>query len=214
MRKTSLLDALFPKTRQGLLATLYMDAAREWYLSDLARHLGVPPSSLQRELANLVAADILHRRNDGNRSYYSAQTENPIFADLYGLLIKTAGLRDVLVSCLGPFRNRIKVAFVYGSIAKQEERATSDIDLMIIGQVGLAELSKALKTAEEKLLRPVNPSIYTPEEIAEKLSAGHHFLRTVMSEEKLFVLGDKDDLAAATKREPSKASRDKQARTR
>src|SRR4051812_129243 len=161
MRKTSPLDALFPKTRQGLLATLFMDAAREWYHSDLARHLGVPPSNLQRELANLVTAGILRRRDDGNRSYYSAQTESPLFADLYGLLLKTAGLKDVLVSCLKPYRDRIDVAFIYGSVARQEERPGSDIDLMIIGQVGLAELAKALKAAEEQLLRPVNPSIYT-----------------------------------------------------
>ena len=214
MRKTSPLDALFPKTRQGLLATLYMDAAREWYLSDLARRLGVPPSSLQRELAKLVAAGILRRRDDGNRCYYSAQSESPIFADLYGLLLKTAGLKDVLASCLEPFRDRINVAFVYGSIARQEEQSASDIDLMIIGRVGLAELAKALRNSEEKLLRPVNPSVYAPEEIAEKLSAGHHFVGTVMSKEKLFVVGDKDELAAATKSKPHQASRYKQARTR
>src|SRR3954454_15091934 len=125
MRKTSPLDALFPKTRQGLLATLYMDAAREWYLSDLARRLGVTPSSLQRELANLVAAGILRRRDDGNRRYYSAQAESPIFTDLHGLLLKTAGLKDILATCLTPFRDRITVAFIYGSIARQEERPGS-----------------------------------------------------------------------------------------
>ena len=214
MRKKSPLDALLPKTRQGLLATLYMDAGKEWYLSDLARHLKVPTSSLQRELASLVGAGILQRRGDGNRSYYSAQTESPIFADLYGLLLKTAGLKDVLASCLAPFRERISAAFVYGSFARQEEQPASDIDLMIIGQIGLAELAKVLRHAEDKLLRPVNPSIYTPEEVAEKLSSGHYFLGTVMSKEKLFVLGDKDDLEAAIKLKPCSASRDKQARTR
>lgn len=202
MRKTSPLDALFPKTRQAVLATVYMDPTREWYLSDLARHIGVTPSSLQREIVSLVRAGILRRREDGNRVYYSAETESPIFGDLHGLLLRTAGLRDVLAESLEPFRERIAVAFVYGSLARNEEQPSSDIDLMVIGSVGLAELARALKDAEDMLLRPVNPSIYTPEEIAEKLATGHHFLDTVMSKEKLFVLGGKDDLAAVTKREP------------
>jgi IS30 family transposase len=85
---------------------------------------------------------------------------------------------------------------------------------MVIGRIGLAELAPALKSAEEKLLRPVNPSIYTPEEIAEKLASGHHFLETVMSREKLFVLGDKDDLATATERKPRPDAPNKQAGAR
>src|SRR5271166_3024289 len=129
MRKTNPLDALFPKTRQALLATLFRDAKREWYLSELARHLHVPPSSFQRELERLIAAGILRRRKDGNRTYYSAQIESPIFGDLHGIFLKTAGLKDVLASCLEPFRDRIDVAFVYGSIARHEEGPTSDIDL-------------------------------------------------------------------------------------
>jgi uncharacterized protein len=214
MRKTSPLDALFPKTRQAVLATVYMDPTREWYLSDLARHIGVTPSSLQRELVSLVQAGILRRREDGNRAYYSAETESPIFGDLHGLLLRTAGLRDVLAESLEPFRDRVRVAFVYGSLARQEEQPRSDIDLMVIGSVGLAELAPALKHAEERLLRPVNPSIYSPEEIAEKLASGHHFLETVMSKEKLFVLGDKDDLAAATQYEPRPDAPNEQARAR
>jgi len=200
--KTSPLDALFPKTRQAILAAVYSDPAREWYLSDLARHLGVTPSSLQREVVRLVGAGILRRREDGNRAYYAAETKSPIFGDLRGLLMRTAGLRDVLVKSLDPFRGRIDVAFVYGSLARHEEMPTSDIDLMVIGRIGLAELAPALKEAEGRLLRPVNPSLYTPEEIAEKLAAGHHFLKTVMSKEKLFVLGGKDDLAAVTQLKP------------
>src|SRR4051794_35823932 len=96
MRNSSPLDALFPKTRQAVLATVYMDPSREWYLSDLARHIGVTPSSLQREIVSLVRAGILRRREDGNRAYYKAETESPIFGDLHGLLLRTAGLRDVL----------------------------------------------------------------------------------------------------------------------
>jgi DNA-binding transcriptional ArsR family regulator len=87
-----------------------MDPGREWYLSDLARHLRVSPSSLQRELASLVDVEILRRRVDGNRVYYRAEVDNPIFEDLRGLLLRTAGLKDVLTECLAEFRGRIDVA--------------------------------------------------------------------------------------------------------
>lgn len=202
MRK-SLLDALFPKTRQAVLNATVMNYRREWYLSDLARHLKVQPSSLQRELSNLVAAGILRRRDEGNRTYYKADIDCPVFGDLYEIFMKTVGLRDVLAEKLEPFAGRIRVAFVYGSIARAEENSTSDVDVMIIGEVGLADLALALRSAENLLMRTVNPSIYTPKEIAEKLAAGHHFLTTVMSKEKLFVIGSKDDLAAITERKPS-----------
>ncbi len=211
MRKFTSLDALFPKTRQAVLSVLYLDPTREWYLSDLARHLKSQPSSLQRELANLVAGGLLRRRDDGNRAYYIAERESPIFGDLQGLLLRTTGLRDVLARFLEPFRDRIAVAFVHGSLARKEEQPRSDVDLMVIGRLGLAELAGALKDVEERLLRPVNPSIYSPGEIAEKLAAGHHFLSAVMSKEKLFVIGDQDDLAAATERETRSDAPDEQA---
>ena len=126
---------------------------REWYLSDLARHIGVSPSSLQRELAGPVAVETRRRRVDGNRVYYRAEADNPIFGDLRGLLLRTAGLKDVLVECLAGFRSRIDAAFVYGSVARGDESAASDVDLMVIGNVGLSELVPALKNAEARPLR-------------------------------------------------------------
>ncbi len=212
MRKKNSLDALFPRIRQAVLATVYGDSSREWYLSDLARTIGVTPSSLQRELLSLVRGGILRRREEGNRVFYSAETESPIFGDLHGLLVRTVGLHDVLEENLERFRDRIAVAFVYGSLARREEQPRSDIDLMIIGRVGLAELAPALKIAERKLLRPLNPSVFTAPEVAEKLATGHHFLNTVMNQEKLFVLGGQNELAAATQHEPSSNAPDKPAR--
>jgi uncharacterized protein len=214
MRRKNALDALFPRIRQAVLAATLMDPTREWYLSDLARHIGVAPSSLQRELASLVEAGILRRRADGNRTYYRAETDNPIFGDLRGLLLRTAGLKDVLAECLARFRSRIDVAFVYGSIAREDDHAASDVDLMIIGDVRLSELATALKDAEDRLLRPVNPSIYTPAEAAVKLRAGHHFLGTVMGGVKLFIVGGRDELAAALEHEPRPAAHHEQARAR
>jgi DNA-binding transcriptional ArsR family regulator len=212
MRKDRLLDALFPRTRQAILATALMDPAREWYLSDLARHLGVRPSSLQRELASLAEGGILRRRVDGNRTYYRAETNSPIFGDLRELMLKTAGLRECLADALTPFQDRIQVAFVYGSVARSDAHAASDIDLMIVGRIGLSELAQALREAEGALQRPVNPSIYTTEEFARKLAEGHHFLAGVMQGEKVFILGDSDDLEAALGREASSAAHHEQTR--
>jgi predicted nucleotidyltransferase len=191
---------------------LYRDPTREWYLSELARHLKVKPSSLQRELANLVEAGIFCKRADGNRTYYAAETESPIFNDLRGLFLRTAGLRDVLAASLESHSDRIDVAFVYGSIARQDEHAGSDVDLMVIGRVGLADIALALKDAERVLLRPVNPSVYTRAEVAKRLAIGHHFLTSVMNGEKLFILGSKDDLAAAINRKRGSDARDDQTR--
>ena len=125
MRTTRAIDALFPRTRQGVLAATLLRPDRWWYLSDLARHLRVPPSSLQRELAALTAAGILRRRRDGNRVYFQPNPECPLFAELQGMLLKTAGLVDVLREALRPLSASIDWAFVYGSIANSQERASS-----------------------------------------------------------------------------------------
>src|SRR5919108_2876324 len=206
MRKSRALDALFPRTRQALLAATVLHPERWWYLSDLAKHLDVRPSSLQRELAALVDAGILRRRRDGNRVYFQPNPDCPFLPELQGLLVKTAGVVDTLQEVLSRFAKRIDWAFVYGSMARAEELASSAVDLMIIGKVGLAELTPALRRVEGRLGRAVNPTLYTREEFATKLHAGHHFLKTVLDGEKLFILGDPHELAAATHRPPGAAT--------
>lgn len=214
MRKSRALDALFPRIRQALLAATLLHPERWWYLSDLAKHLGVRPSSLQRELAALVEAGILNRRQDGNRVYFHPNPDCPFLPELQGLLVKTAGVVDVLRQALKSFTKRIDWAFVYGSMARATEVASSDVDLMIIGEVGLADLTPALRRAEARLGRPVNPTLYTPEEFATKLQAGHHFLKAVLDGEKLSVLGDPHDLAAAPQHPPGAATHDQPSRAR
>jgi predicted nucleotidyltransferase len=174
-----------------------MHPDRWWYLSDLAKHLEVSPSSLQRELALLSTAGILLRRRDGNRVYFQADSACPLLPELQGLLLKTVGLVDVLREELEPVTDRITWAFVYGSVARGEELNSSDVDLMIIGDVGLAAVTMPLQRAEGRLLRPVNPTVYTRAEVAGKFFAGHSFLREVLRGDKLFVMGRADDLESA-----------------
>src|SRR6266702_3772139 len=198
MRKSKAIDALFPRTRQAILTATLLHPDRWWYLSDLAKHLSVRPSSLQRELAALTNAEILYRRRDGNRVYFQANPDCPFLPELQGLLVKTAGMVDVLRETLAPFAKRIDWAFIYGSVARAEELAASDVDLMIIGKVGLAALSQALRRAEKRLSRAVNPTLYTREEFDTKLCARDHFLTSVLDGAKLSILGDPHDLAAAS----------------
>lgn len=194
MRRPSVLAALFTAPRQGLLVSTLLEPERWWYLSDLARHLGVHHATLQRELGRLSAAGILVTRRDGNRVYYRANADSPIFPELRALLAKTAGLVDLLRESLQPFATRIGSAFVFGSIARASETPESDVDLMIIGEVALRELAPALRKAEKALRRPINPSLYRPAEFVEKVAAGSGFVREVLNEKKLFVVGDQNGL--------------------
>ena len=206
MRKSRVLDTLFPRIRQAILAATVLHLDRWWYLSDLAKHLGVRPSSLQRELTALADAGILRRRHDGNRVYFQANPDCPFLPELQGLLAKTAGVVDVLREELEPFAARIDSAFIYGSMARAQEIATSDVDLMIIGQVGLAELAPALRGAEQRLSRPVNPSLYSLAEFVTKAQGGHPFIKTVLDGDKLFIFGSLHEPAAATQHPPGTAA--------
>ena len=212
--RTKPLDALFPRTRQGILAATLLQPDRWWFMADLARHLGVPPSSLQRELPALVASGILQSRREGKQLYYQPNPDSPILPELRGLLLKTAGLVDVLREALAPHASRIASAFVYGSFAKGTEVGASDVDVLVIGDIPLAVLSPALQRAEEQLRREVNPSVYTPVELAKKLKAGHHFLSEVLEGPKLFILGSAVELERSSQQSVHRTPRDELRRTR
>lgn len=214
MRKSPTLDALFTVPRQGILAATLMEPRRWWYLSDLARHLGVHHATLQRDLARLTGAGILLKRRDGNRVYYRANSESPIFAELSALLMKTAGLVDVLKDALRPFERIIHLAFVYGSFAGSTEVSESDIDFMILGDVTLRDLAPVLPRLERTLSRPVNPSIYRPAEFVEKASSENHFIRDVLRSKKLFIIGNQDDLDKLAQGRASAKTLARQARNR
>jgi uncharacterized protein len=213
-RKSSIVDALFPKVRQEILSTLLLDPGKAWYLSDLAQHHRTTPSSLQRELASLVEAGILTKKRDGNRTYFQADPECPVFPELRGLMTKTAGLVDQVKQALTPMAPKIELAFVYGSMAKGSERNASDVDILVVGQVKLSELARALKPLEASLSRAVNPSLYLAKEFRDKIRAGHHFLSSVVGEPKLFIIGAERDLARLTEGGEGERSQNVQERTR
>lgn len=195
MRKVSSpLDSLFPGVRQGVLAATLTQPEKWWYLSELAKFLHTRPSSLQRELSSLEQSGILQQRRDGRRAYFKAETRSPIFRELRSVFEKTVGLIPTLRNALTPFADKILCAFVYGSIARREEHATSDVDLMIIGSIGLGDLAPSLRKIEKRLGREVNVTNYSVAEYRKKVAMGDHFLTSVLKGALQFVKGERRDL--------------------
>jgi predicted nucleotidyltransferase len=198
MRKTAI-DAIFPKTRQTVLSACLLRPEKWWYLSDLANYLKVTPSTLQRELASLAESDLLETRKDGNRVYYKANISHPIVPDLQSLLIKTIGVTEAIRSALEKFMPKIKTAFIYGSVARAKELSTSDVDIMVIGNVKLADLAINLRKVESTIGREINPVLYTPDEFSEKQKGRDSFLKTVVKNKKIFLKGGELELKALAK---------------
>ncbi len=214
MRKTSALDALFSGPVGAILTATFMAPSKWWYLSELARHVGLRPSSLQRPISALVDAGVLAMKREGNRIYFRPEESSPFLADLQALIAKTAGIVDVLREILAPHAGKVDLAFVYGSVAGSLERPESDLDLMVVGDIGLATLSPALQKAERRIGRPVNVSVFSAGEFRSKLASKNHFLTSVLDKEKLFVVGTAHDLVRARGTGPRLAAQHKPRRAR
>jgi predicted nucleotidyltransferase len=185
---------LFGVYRRGVLALLLLRPEASLHVREIARATGKAPGTLLRELNALAEAGVLARRRVGNQVHFQANAACPIFEDLRNILKKTVGVADVLREALAPLAGKIRAAFVYGSIARGDERAGSDIDLMVVGEVGFADVVAALAPAQELLRREVNPNVYPALEFRRKLAAGEPFLKRVLADRKIFIIGDEDDL--------------------
>lgn len=183
----NLLALLFPRVRAEILRLLFAVEGRELHLRDLTRQSGLALKTVQDEFAKLSAADIVTSRRDGNRRYYRANASHPLFPDLRQIVLKTAGLRDVLVAALRGLKG-VEVAFVFGSLARGSGRAASDVDLLVIGDTGLRALAPRLRRAAEKLGREINPVTMTAAEYARGRQK-HPLLLDLADKEKLFIIG-------------------------
>jgi predicted nucleotidyltransferase len=186
---------LFGRSRRAVLGLLYGHPDQEFYLRQVIRAAGGGVGGIQRELGQLTEAGILRRTVRGKQVFFRANADCPVFEDLKALVAKTSGAADVLRTALAPLSDRIRVAFVFGSLARAEQKAASDVDLMVVGAVAFTEVVAAMADAQARLRREVNPTVYPPEEFCGKLSAGHHFLRNVLKREKIFLVGDERELA-------------------
>ena len=193
-RDDNIASVLFGTVRQRVLALLFGHTDEAYYLREITRAVDTGHGAVQRELKQLVDSGLVTRTRRGNQVFYQPNQQSPVFAELRGLIIKTAGVGDVLREALADLADRIDVAFVYGSIAEGTDRADSDVDLMVIGQVGLRALGPPLRRAQETLDREINPVTMTPKELADRVAQSEHFVQAVLRGPKIFLIGDEDDL--------------------
>jgi predicted nucleotidyltransferase len=191
----SLADALFSSTQQRVLAWLFGQPERSFYATELIGLAGAGSGAVQRELARLAQSGLVTARAVGNQKHYQANPEAPIYAELCGIVQKTVGLAEPLREALAPLAARIRAAFVYGSIAKREDTASSDIDLMLISDdLAYSDLYVALEALSHRLGRTVNPTIYAPQELAKRVKNKEAFATRVMAQPKLWLIGGEDAL--------------------
>ena len=187
-----LAELLSSRARAEIFRLLFGGTGKELHVREIERRSGLNDSTLRQELRKLVRLDLVESRRDSNRVYYHAKTENPLYPEIRNLVLKTSGLSDVLKSALAD--KRIRVAFIFGSIASGEEKAGSDVDLMVIGQLGLRDLSRLLSGIEEKIGREVNPHVLRKEEFRKRIRAKEHFVSSVVETPKIFIIGSQREL--------------------
>ncbi len=190
-----LADALFSKVQQRVLGLLFVNANRSFYTNEIVRFVDSGVGVVQRELEKLAQSGLVTVHKIGNQKHFQANPDAPIFAELRGIMLKTVGLADILRLALLPLSDKIQAAFIYGSIAKGKDTAKSDIDVLIIGNgLAYADMYDALSANESSLGRPVNPSIYSMQELQRKLAEDNTFVSRVLEQPKIFLIGSDDDL--------------------
>jgi predicted nucleotidyltransferase len=190
-----LASALFSRVQLRVLGLLLSQPSRGYHLTEVINLVGSGRGAVQRELERLTRSGILEVSVVGGRKIYQANRQSPIFHELHGLILKTTGLLEPLRKALKSFSPRIKVAFVYGSVAKGSDTAKSDIDLLIIGDdIAYSEIYAALQKAEKGIARPVNPNLMTAGEWKRKITDKNPFTTKIARQPKLFVLGTEDDI--------------------
>ncbi len=200
MNENLLCSGLFGKTRQAVLALLYGRADSSFYTKQILDAVKIGRGTVQRELKNLTDTGIIIREVQGRQVYYRANEKCPIFNELKSIVRKTFGVADVLRQSLATNADKIRVAFIFGSIARSADDRRSDIDLMVVGKISFGDVVSLLSPAEEKLGREVNPVVYPVAEFKKKVKEDHHFVKTVLEDEKIFVIGDEDELRRLAER--------------
>lgn len=188
-----LAEFLSSRSRAEILRLLFGTEGRELHVRELERQSGLADATIRQELKKLTRLGVIVARQDGNRTYYRANVESPLYPDIRNLVRKTSGLTDVLREALG--EAEIQIAFVFGSVASGAERAPSDVDLMVIGAISLRQLSKRLSGLATKLGREINPHALTPAEFARRIKGREHFITSVLETPRLFVIGSEDELS-------------------
>ena len=190
-------DALFSAGQQRVLGLLFGQPERSYYANELIALAGGGSGAIQRELARLERSGLVTTRRIGSQKHFQANPESPLFDELTSIVRKTFGLALPLREALAPIGKRIAAAFVYGSVAKRRDTARSDIDLMVISdKLGYADVYAALEAVHARLGRQVNPTVYSRKELARRLKLDNAFMKRVLAQPKIWIVGGENDLAA------------------
>lgn len=193
--QAGLADALFSGTQQRVLGLLFGQPSRSYYATELIGLAGVGSGSVQRELERLSRSGLVTVRAVGNQKHFQANPDSPLFVELCGIAQKTSGLAEPLREALRQFESDIDAAFVYGSIAKRQDVAGSDIDIMLIADaLTYGDVFSALEAASERLGRQVHPAILSRKDLAKRVKADSAFVTRVLSGPKIWLIGGKDAL--------------------
>jgi predicted nucleotidyltransferase len=188
-----LADALFSATQQRVLGFLFGQPDRSFYATELIGLVGAGSGAVQRELARLEQSGLVTISRLGTQKHYQANPRSPIFEELRGITQKTVGLAEPLREALAPLAPRIVAAFVFGSVAKRSDTAASDIDVLVISDsVDYADAFEALQSAESRLARRINPTVYAPADWRKKRREGNAFVVKVSAQPKLFLIGTEE----------------------
>ena len=187
-------EILSSRARAEIFRLLFSGTGNELHIREIQRRSGLTDGTIRQELRKLARLDLVCSRRDSNRVYYRANSESPLFPEIRGLVIKTVGLVDVLRDVLRD--ERIRSAFVFGSLARGEEKAHSDVDLMVIGSIRLRPLSGLLSGISERIGREINPHVLSDAEFKKRQNEKDHFLTRVMESPKIFIAGNQNDLSA------------------
>lgn len=190
-------DALFTKVQQRVLGILFGNTGRSYYAKEIITLAASGSGAVQRELARLEGAGLVTVTRVGRQKHYQANPAAPVFSELRALVLKTSGLADVLRAALAPVASAIRAAFVYGSLARREERAASDVDVMVVSEtLTYADLFGTLEEASSRLGRTVNPTIYSHAELARRRAEDNAFVNRVLAGPKIWLIGDESALTA------------------
>ena len=189
----SLADALFPSTRQRVLATLFGRPGRSFYAAEIIALARAGSGSVQRELADMTQVGLLTCTKVGHQKHYQANSASPVFNELCSLVLKTVGLADALRQALAPLANQISMAFVFGSIAKAQDSAQSDVDVLLVSNtLSYGDVFSALAPASQALSRTINPALYTDADFKARQLSDNAFITRVMQQPKIWLIGQEE----------------------
>jgi predicted nucleotidyltransferase len=195
MEALSVSNALFSKVQQRVLALIFGHPERSFYTSEIVRNVRSGTGAVERELSRLLRSGLVSIERIGNQKHYRANHHSPVFAELQSLVVKTVALTEPLRKSLEPYSDKIKTAFVFGSVAKSTDTAHSDIDIIVIGSnLNYTDLYTALQNAENELRRKVSPIFLSPEEWRRKASRKDSFISKMSALPKIFILGGEQDI--------------------